>query len=108
MNSEIPEIIQRYFESETAANLEALAACFTPQATVLDEGRTYRGRAEIRQWMAEAKAKYQHSVTPLEAQARDGRTVVSATVAGNFAGSPVTLAHAFRLRGGRIAALEIG
>ena len=108
MRTELPEIIERYFANENADNIDALAACFRPGATVLDEGRTHHGRAAIRRWMAEAKAKYQHTVTPLGAETQGGRTVVTATVAGTFPGSPVQLAHAFQLQGGRIASLEIG
>ncbi|MDB5417770.1 MAG: hypothetical protein JWP50_1189 [Phenylobacterium sp.] len=53
--------------------------------------------------MAAAKAKYQHTATPLAVEVREGRTVVTPAVAGNFPGSPVDLAHAFRLKGGPIA-----
>ena len=107
MQPALPDILERYFASENAADVEALAACFTIDATVLDEGRTVQGPAAIKQWMADAKAKYQHSVRPLAVEARDGWTVVTAEVSGRFPGSPVRLAHAFRLDRGRIAALEI-
>ena len=108
MKPDLPEIIETYFANENASNAGGLAACFTKDATVLDEGLTHQGPAAISQWMADAKAKYQHTVRPLTVDMRDGRVVVTATVTGNFPGSPVQLAHAFRLRGGRIAALEIG
>jgi hypothetical protein len=108
MTSDLPEIIEDFFASENADNAERLAACFTPQATVRDEGRTYSGRAAIKAWMTEAKAKYHHTATPSGAEVREGRTIVTATVAGAFPGSPVQLAHAFRLQDGRIASLEIG
>ena len=108
MKPNLPEIIERFFACENAGNAEALAACFTATASVLDEARTHQGRDAIRQWMAEAKARYHHTATPLGAQARDGCTVVTAEVAGTFPGSPIQIAHAFRLRGGLIASLEIG
>jgi hypothetical protein len=46
-------------------------------------------------------------VTPLSAVDRDGTTIVTGRVAGDFPGSPVTLDHVFRLEGDRIASLEI-
>jgi hypothetical protein len=33
---------------------------------VRDEGRTIKGLAAIKQWKAETKKKYQHTVEPLE------------------------------------------
>jgi hypothetical protein len=108
MKPDLPEIIATYFANDNAGNPAALAACFAKDATVLDEGPTHQGSAAIARWMAEAKAKYQHTATPLAVEVQGGRTVVTATVAGNFPGSPIDLAHAFRLKGGRIVSLEIG
>ena len=108
MEPALPEAIERYFTAENVGDAEALAACFTDDATVLDEGRSMEGPAAIKQWMIEAKAKYRHTAEPLKVVLEDGRTVVTAKVSGKFPGSPVELAHAFTLDGDRIAALEIG
>jgi len=51
--------------------------------------------------------KYQHTLEPVAASARGGKTVVSTKLTGNFPGSPVTLDFVFTLEGGKIAALEI-
>jgi hypothetical protein len=51
--------------------------------------------------------KYQHTLEPVAASARGGKTVVSAKLTGSFPGSPVTLDFVFTLEGGKIAALEI-
>jgi ketosteroid isomerase-like protein len=108
MQPPLPDILKRYFAFENAGDAEGLAGCFTADATVLDEGRTFQGPAAIRQWMTDAKAKYHHTAEPLRLALQHGRTVVTATVAGDFPGSPVRLAHAFRLEDDRIASLEIG
>jgi hypothetical protein len=57
--------------------------------------------------MREAKAKYQHTVEPLAVSHRDGLTVVTARVAGNFPNSPLDLQHVFAVEGGKIVSLEI-
>ena len=81
--------------------------CFADHAVVRDEGRTIEGPPAIKQWMKEAKAKYQHTVEPIEVSSRDGKTVVVARVAGNFPNSPLDLEHVFTIEGGKISSLEI-
>ncbi len=44
---------------------------------------------------------------PVAVTARDGKTVVSTKLTGEFPGSPITLDLVFTLEGGKIAALEI-
>ena len=99
--------IDLYVKIENSGDVGALAECFAPDATVRDERRTYVGLAAIREWKAEAKKKYNHSVAPLELAHRDGKTVLKARLTGNFPGSPVTLEFSFVLKDGKIASLEI-
>lgn len=100
--------VSAFFEAERTQDLEALARRFVEHAVVRDEGRTIEGPDAIKRWMKEAKAKYQHSVELVEVSHRDGLTIVTARVAGNFPNSPLELQHAFAVVGGRIASLEIG
>jgi hypothetical protein len=69
---------------------------------VRDEGRTIKGIAAIKAWRSETGEKYHHTVEPLSFTERDGKTVVTAKVSGNFPGSPVKLDHVFELHGDRI------
>jgi hypothetical protein len=107
MSLELPDLLAAFFAAENKSDSEALGACFTDQAVVRDEGRTIEGVADIKQWMRDAKAKYQHTVEPVKVVKRDGKTVVTAKVAGRFPGSPVSLDHIFGIESGRIASLEI-
>jgi hypothetical protein len=93
--------------AENGHDTEALARCFADNAVVRDEGRTIKGLAAIKEWKAETKKKYQHTVEPLEAAQKDGKTVVTSRVAGNFPGSPVNLEFVFGLERNKIASLEI-
>lgn len=108
MSIDLPAAIAHYVNAENSGDVDSLSGWFTANATVRDEGRTYRGFAAIREWKAETKRKYKHTVTPLEIAQRDGTTVMTARVDGNFSGSPVTLQFRFVLEGGRIASLDIG
>jgi hypothetical protein len=99
--------IKIYFASENAHDVASLDRCFAADATVRDEGRTIKGIAAIKAWRSEAREKYHHTVEPLSVTARDGKTVVTTKVSGNFPGSPVNLDHVFELHGDRIVSLEI-
>ena len=85
----------------------AIARCFTEYAVVKDEGHTYTGLSAIKQWKADASAKYDYTSEPFASEERDGKTIVTSRLAGNFPGSPVNLRFFFKLEGGKIAALEI-
>jgi len=107
MSIHLPRPIDLYVKAENSGDVEALSECFAPDATVRDEGRTYKGLAAIKEWKAETKKKYNHTVFPLQVAERDAKTVLKARLAGNFPGSPVTLEFSFVLQGGKIASLEI-
>jgi len=81
--------------------------CFTENGVVTDEGHTYRGRSAIQQWKADASAKYDYISEPFASDERDGKTIVTSRLTGNFPGSPVNLRFFFKLEGEKIAALEI-
>jgi hypothetical protein len=104
----LPPAIDLYVKAENSGDVEALSECFTLNATVRDEGRTYKGLAAIKKWKAETKKKYKHTVAPLEVAPRGGKTVLKAKLSGSFPGNPVTLEFRFLLEGGKIASLEIG
>ncbi len=107
MSVDLPEPIAAYIAAENGHDTEAVARCFADNAVVRDEGRTIKGLAAIKEWKAETKKKYQHTVEPLESAQKDGKTVVMSRVAGNFPGSPVNLEFVFGLEGNKIASLEI-
>jgi len=107
MSIYLPPAIDLYIKAENSGQVQALSECFAPNATVRDEGGTYKGLAAIKEWKAETKKKYNHTVAPLEIAHRDGKTILKARLAGDFPGSPVTLEFSFVLEGGKIASLEI-
>jgi hypothetical protein len=107
MFPDLSDLLATYFAAENRSDIEGLGACFTDHAVVRDEGRIIEGVPNIKQWMRDAKAKYQHTVEPIDVVKRDGKTVVIAKVAGNFPNSPVTLEHIFAIEGDRISSLEI-
>jgi SnoaL-like protein len=103
----LPPAIGLYVKAENAGDVELLSQCFAPDAVVRDEAHTYEGLAAIKQWKADTKKKYNHTVEPLALAQRKGNTVLKAKLTGNFPGSPVTLEFSFVLEDGKIVSLEI-
>ena len=106
MTLDLPNPIAAYFIADKGDS-EAVTQCFTENAVVKDEGHTYHGRAAIKQWKAEASAKYQYMNEPFACDQMDGTFVVTSRLTGNFPGSPVNLRFFFGLEGDKIASLEI-
>jgi hypothetical protein len=102
----LPKPIAAYFTADEVDG-EAISQCFTENAVVKDEGHTHKGRAAIKEWKTDASAKYKYTCEPLVCEEKDGKTVVTCHLVGNFPGSPVDLRFFFKLEGGKIASLEV-
>ena len=102
----LPKPIATYFTADRGDG-EAVSQCFTEDAVVKDEGHTHRGRAAIKAWKTDASAKYLYTCEPLACEERDGKTVVTSHLVGNFPGSPIDLRFFFQLEGEKISSLEI-
>ncbi len=108
ININLPSILERYFQAQNAHDIEALVACFSPDAAVRDERRDIIGVAAIRAWKVETSSKYRITIEPFETRSEVGKTVVVAKVSGTFPGSPANLTYRFGLSvDDRISSLEI-
>ena len=107
MAVDLPPPIAIYVDAENSGDIEAMAQCFAPDAIVQDEGKTIKGLNEIKQWKAETKRKYQHTIEPLAYTQEDDKTIVTNRLTGNFPGSPIELEFVFTLDRDKIVSLEI-
>jgi hypothetical protein len=107
MSVDLPTPIATYISAENRGDMEALGECFAENAVVRDEGQTIEGLPAIKRWKAETRKKYQHTVEPLSSVQKDGKTIVTNRLTGNFPGSPIELEFVFTLDGNKIASLEI-
>jgi hypothetical protein len=103
----LPRPNEIYFESDKARDAVASPRALPRTRRSTMKAPPHEGLAAIKAWKSEARRKYEYTIEPLEPAQRDGKTVVAARVAGNFPGSPVTLAFIFVLERDRIASLEI-
>ena len=108
MKTAMPAVIESYFKASNADDIDALVACFAPEATVTDENHTHRGTVEIRAWSIDVRKKYDFKTEVLKAEEGLDNTVVTTKVSGSFPGSPVNLDFRFALSKDRITALKIG
>lgn len=99
--------LETYFAAANAGDSDRIAACFTDQAVVHDEGRDIIGREAIHEWAKDARRKYDFHAQPLAVEEGVDRTTVRAHLTGDFPGNPVDLSYGFKLEAGEIAALEI-
>ena len=102
----LPNPIAAYFTADKGDGY-AVSQCFTENAVVKDEGHTHKGRAAIKQWKTDVSTKYKYTCEPLACEEKDGKTVVTCHLVGNFPGSPVDLRFFFKLEGDKIASLEV-
>lgn len=108
MPIDLPKPIAAYFTADrNRGDSDAIAHCFTEEAVVKDEGRTYVGRSAIAAWKAEASIKYNYTSEPIALEDAGDITIVTSHLVGDFPGSPIDLRYIFALDGDRIASLEI-
>lgn len=106
MSIPLPQPIAAYFAADRH-DAAAVAACFTDDAVVQDEGKTHRGKAEIAAWKTGTSSKYSYTSTPIAIAEDGGKTVVTCHLVGDFPGGEIDLRHFFVVEGDKIAALEI-
>jgi limonene-1,2-epoxide hydrolase len=96
-NSQLPDVVSRYFQLMEGEVKEQVADLFTPDAQVIDDGTTYRGRAEIIAWLSGQASEWVTTSSQLSADCTDQVTVVVIRVEGNFPGGRVDLRTTFTL-----------
>lgn len=102
----LPKPIAAYFTADNGDG-EAVSECFTENAVVKDEGHIHKGRVAIKEWKADVSTKYLYTCEPFASEEKDGKTVVTCHLVGNFPGSPVDLRFFFKVEGDTIASLEV-
>jgi methylated-DNA-protein-cysteine methyltransferase-like protein len=104
----LPDAVSAYMRAAEVRDAVAVVACFGEDAQVTDEGRTWRGRAEIRRWWGGAATKYRYAVKLRGGQrvANDGY-IARVRLTGNFPGRTANLRYRFTVRKGLISVLKI-
>lgn len=101
----LPNTIAALVTAQDNFDSHRYANCFSETAIVLDEGKTYNGRAEIQRWIQKANDEFRIVMKPLEYS--ETEETLKAEVSGNFDGSPAILTYHFALHEGKIQSLKI-
>ncbi|MBB4294264.1 hypothetical protein GGE16_006364 [Rhizobium leguminosarum] len=104
---DMPDIVNIYFDADSRSDVDTLLNTFAIEAVVEDEGARHQGAVSIREWWVAAKEATHYVAEPVESTVDGNKAVVRAKVSGQFPGSPVTLTHAFTIKGDKIVRLEI-
>jgi ketosteroid isomerase-like protein len=106
--NQLPETIISYLTAHRTRDIDTAISCYTEDATVVDEGNTYRGPDQIRDWLDRSAAEYTYTIELTGArQSDDEHYVATHHLEGDFPGGVVDLQFRFTLRDRRIAQLTI-
>ena len=98
-----------YVQSINEHNRTAFNALFADGTVVNDAGREFRCRAAIKDWSDREIFDAQVTLEVLDVTDRDGETVITTKVDGNFDRTglpdPVIINHHITAKGGKIVAL---
>ena len=107
MNKQLPEAIETYFQASNSYDSNLLAKCFAEDAILYDEGLAYHGPTAIEKHIVEANNNLMVKTNVTNVVVKNEETVVTATLSGNFDGSPVALDYYFTMKDHKIATLKI-
>ena len=103
----LPKVVADLIKAQNNYDSFVYSHCFSETAVVFDEGKTYNGRKEIEQWIAEANAQFKTVMKPVSFEEKVTKSILKAEISGNFDGSPVLLTYYFEIKEGLIHSLEI-
>jgi hypothetical protein len=97
----LPTTITQYLASPSLS-------LYADGAVVTDDGKTYRGRDEIRDWLERAASEYTYTTELVDARRIDANTYVAVNhLEGDFPGGAVDLQFTFTLEDDLITRLVI-
>jgi ketosteroid isomerase-like protein len=108
----LPPVVAQYLLASAQRDVDAIVACFSDGATVVDEGKHWSGATEIRQWREGVDTAFQYtsSVTGVtDVGDADGAQQLEVYVhlEGDFPGGEVDLVNTFTVRDDHIVDLRI-
>lgn len=103
----IPTVVRAYLDRLRENDTEGVLNVFAEGAVVVDEGHTYRGISEIREWLNGAASEYTYTSTETGYDLPSPDIfVVHTHLSGNFPGGEADLTSIFTHAEGRITRLE--
>jgi ketosteroid isomerase-like protein len=107
MTIKLPRIVNDYVSASNAHDVKSVVACFADNALVHDEGKDFRGKKMIEDWITKTIEKYKFQFKPISIKDDNAGVVVNVEVSGTFDGSPIALDYHFTIEGDKILSLAI-
>lgn len=106
--ADLPMTIRDFLVAHSDRDVAAAARALAPAPVVQDEGRTYRGDAEVLEFLGKAGSQYAYTTELVGAErVDDARWVAVNRLEGDFPGGVAELRYRFTLVDDRIAELVI-
>jgi hypothetical protein len=106
--TDLPAVVLRYQDAHDRRDADGALATFTPDALVTDDGHTYSGRVEIRDWLSRGSVEFTYTRTLIDvAQVDDSTWLVTNHLEGDFPGGVVDLRYRFVVSGELLSKLDI-
>lgn len=103
----VPQVIDTFFQATNNYDSSLILTAFSEEATLYDEGKTFHGPIEIEKHIVKANNNLQVKTTVKTFIEKNEQIIVTATISGNFNGSPVDLDYYFTLADEKIRSLKI-
>ncbi|MCG2797667.1 MAG: nuclear transport factor 2 family protein [Cellulomonas sp.] len=94
-NSNLSPMVTRYFELMASPDKTRTVEVFSTDATVIDDGHTYRGHDAILGWLSGPASEFTTTSTRLSAEQTGTRALVVVRLEGDFPGGRVDLSYTF-------------
>ncbi|GAA4256976.1 nuclear transport factor 2 family protein [Azospirillum formosense] len=107
MSIELPKPIAAYVEANAQLDVDGMLKPFAADAVFLDNGKRYKGRAELRTLFEDDVIAVKAIFTPDIVRDENGQVVVEGPAHGDFKGSPIRFTYRFTLEHDAIKALEV-
>ena len=106
-NLQLPEVIKNFYHAVDNYDDTLLSGCFDENSLLYDENKEFHGPAEISEHIIKANKDVNAVIEVTNYKDEGGIIVVTATLSGEFDGSPVSLDFHFTLGGEKIKFLNI-
>jgi ketosteroid isomerase-like protein len=104
----LPVPVRDFLAAHLARDVDTAAAAFAPDAVVVDDGRTYRGREEVAGFLRHGGGPYTYSTELVGAERVDDTHWVAVNrLEGDFPGGVVELRYRFATSGELVTELVI-
>lgn len=104
---DLPIILKNLLQAQENFDSHSYSECFSDDAQVFDEGKTHKGKEEIKNWNEKTNKEYKTKLEVIDVFNEEKMTVLTTKVSGTFDGSPIVLKYNFEIKNEKVSSLKI-